>query len=60
MLATKMSDILWDDVIDFNDVSLWINNHELDMTYGVCTYGDFDYELKAQGDKLLLAAAERF
>ena len=60
VLATKKSDILWDDVIDFNDVSLWINGNELDMTYGVCTYGDFDYELKAQGDKLLLAAAERF
>ncbi|MBR7121476.1 MAG: hypothetical protein IKC94_04465, partial [Lentisphaeria bacterium] len=59
LLATKKSDILWDDVIDFSDVSLWINGNKLDMTSGVCTYEDFDYELKAQGNKLLLAATEK-
>ncbi len=59
VLATKKSDIQWDDVIDLNDVDLLIGEQSLDMEYNMCTYGDFDFELKTKGNQLILSATER-
>ena len=59
VLATKKSDIQWDDVIDLSAVDLLIGEQSLDMAYNMCTYGDFDFELKTKGNQLILSATER-
>ena len=59
LLATKKSDIQWDDVIDLSAVDLLIGEQSLDMEYNMCTYGDFDFELKTKGNQLILSVAEK-
>ena len=61
-LATKKSSQQWSDIVNLDDnyanVVLNVDDKSFNLGSGGCIYGDFSYQLKEQGNKLILAVTE--
>ena len=62
LLAVNKSDSSWNEILDFSgdcaNVNLNVGDNTFTMTYGSCTYEDYNYTLQEKGNKLFLAVTE--
>ena len=62
LFRSNKSDSSWNEILDFSgdcaNVNLNVGDNTFTMTYGSCTYEDYNYTLKEKGNKLFLAVTE--